>query len=172
MKWSQLKSRLESFLAPSLAGRVALHQARYRYTHEEVGRVWFTVDGREVGDFATHMGMRYRRQLTDQLMDERDAWGSTAAYMQAAAEVEQQLRARGEISDSTAIDLLEQYLSMPFEDALTASSPLLRAMAMIDRRLGKRRLRSIRLTSDEHPLVRELYTVRCLVERVESSAPA
>lgn len=134
MKWSQLKSHLQSFLAPSLAGRVALHQARYRYAHEEVGRVWFAVDGQEVGAFATHMGLRDRRRLTDQLMDERDAWGSTAAYTQAAAEVELQ--------------------------------------AMIDRRLGKRRLRSIRLTSDEHPLVRELYTVRCLAEDVESSTPA
>jgi hypothetical protein len=105
-------------------------------------------------------------------MDERDAWGSTAAYMQAAVEVELQLRARGQISDSVALDLLEQYLSMPFEDALSSSSPLLRAMAMIDRRHGKRRLRSIRLASDEHPLVRELYAVRCLAEDVESSTPA
>ena len=171
MKWSLLKSRLESFLAPSLAGRVALHQARYRHTHEEVGRVWFTVDGREVADFATHKGWRYRRELTDQLMDERDAWGSTAAYTRAAAEVEQQLRARGEISDSTALDLLEQYLSMPFDDALSSSSPLIRALAMIDRRLGKRRLRSVRPPSEEHPLVRELFVARCLVEHVAISAP-
>jgi hypothetical protein len=61
---------------------------------------------------------------------------------------------------------------MPIEDALSSSSPLLRAMAMIDRRHGKRRLRSIRLASDEHPLVREPYAVRCLAEDVESSTPA
>ena len=53
MKWSRLRSLLEERLAPSLRGRVALHQARYRYTLEESGRVWITVDGREVASFDT-----------------------------------------------------------------------------------------------------------------------
>jgi hypothetical protein len=172
MRWSQLKSRIESFLAPSLAERVALHQARYRQTHEEVGRIWVTIDGREVADFATHKGWRNVRTLADQLMDERQAWGTTAAYAEATTDAESQLRSQGEFSDATALDLLEQYLSLPFEEALSSSNPLLRALAIADRRLGKRRLRSIQLTPDDHPLVRELYTARCLAEHVEINAPA
>jgi hypothetical protein len=67
MPWSRLKSLVESRLAPSLDGRVTLHQARYRHAREEVGRVWVAVDGREVASFATHMGWARVWQLADAL---------------------------------------------------------------------------------------------------------
>jgi hypothetical protein len=53
MRWSKLTSSLEALRAPAVRDRVALHQARYRYTREEVGRVWVAVDGREVASFDT-----------------------------------------------------------------------------------------------------------------------
>src|SRR4051794_14653935 len=99
MPWSRLKSLVEARQAPSLNGRVALHQARYRHANEEVGRIWVAVDGSEVAAFATHMGYARLRLLTDSLMDERNLWGSTSAYAEAAGEAEALLRAAGEFSD-------------------------------------------------------------------------
>ena len=166
MQWSRLKSLVESRQAPSLGRRVTLHQARYRHAQEEVGRVWVAVDGREIAAFATHMGWARVSPLTDRLMDERGAWGSTEAYAQASAEVEAGLRAAGEFSDAAALDDLEAYLSLSIEAALSAASPLIRALAMLDARLGKRRLRTVAPAPEEHALVRTFHALRCEVEGI------
>src|SRR4051812_4133155 len=86
MPWSRLKSLVESRQASALSGRVTLHQARYRHAQKEVGRVWVAVDGEEVAAFATHMGHARVRPLADSLMDERNAWGTDAAYAGATSE--------------------------------------------------------------------------------------
>ena len=172
MPWSRLKSLVESRQAPSLGDRVALHQARYRHAQKEVGRIWIAVDGKEVAAFATHMGWAKVRPLADSLMDARDAWGTTAAYAEATADAESQLRAAGEFSDTKALVDLEGYLSQTVEDALASPSPLVRALAMLDARLGKRRLRALELPPTEHPLVRCMYTLRCAAEGVPVSAAA
>jgi hypothetical protein len=166
MQWSRLKSLVEARQAPSLRGRVTLHQARYRHAQEEVGRVWLAVDGREAAAFATHMGWARVRPLTDALMDERGAWGSPEAYAQASAEVEAGLRAAGEFSDAAALADLEAYLSLSAEDALAAVSPLVRALAVLDARVGKRRLRALAQAPDAHPLVRRMHEFRCEAEGI------
>jgi hypothetical protein len=172
MKWSRLKSLVEERFAPSVARRVALHQARYRHANEEVGRITLTVDRKEAAAFATHMGWRRVRPLADELMHAREAWGSPAAYARAEAEVRDRLRAEGEFSDAAAIEDLEAFLSMSIEDALASPSPLVRALAMLDGRLGKRRLRAFHFTENEHVLVRALHSVRCEAEGVSIDAPA
>jgi hypothetical protein len=129
MRWSQLKTNLESLRAPILGKRVGLHQARYRYTLEEVGRIWLTIDGREIASFDT----------------------SSSEY-----------------DDYRALEDLKRYLALPIDDALRSSGPLLRALAVIDRRVGKRRLRSLDIGPEEHPLVHELYRLRCEAEGIPS----
>ncbi len=107
MPWSRLKSLIESRFAPSLRGHVALHQARYRHTNEEVGRVWIAVDGQEVAAFTTPMGWARARPLADALMDERHGWGTAEAYASARADAEARLLAAGEFSDITALEAHE-----------------------------------------------------------------
>ena len=63
---------------------------------------------------------------------------------------------------------LKDYLSLSFEDALKSDNPVFKALAMIDKRLGKRRLRDIKLSNNEHPLVKELYKLRCDVAGMSS----
>ena len=128
MRWSQLKTNLESLRAPVLAKRVGLHQARYRYTREEVGRIWLTIDSREIASFDT-----------------------SAQY-----------------DDYQALADLKAYLLLSVDDALQSGSPLIRALAVIDRRVGKRRLRSLEIGPEEHSLVYELYRLRCEAEGIPS----
>lgn len=82
-----------------------------------------------------------------------------------------QLRSEDEFSDAVALEDLEAYLSMPLEDALVAPSPLVRALAMIDRRFGKRRLRALQFAKNELPLVRALHALRCEAEGIDINAP-
>lgn len=176
MQWSRLKHLVEERFAPAIRSRVALQQARYRYTHEEVGRVWIAIDGREAASFDTASYVAKRAELGAVIRDARglrpygDA-GGHAEYLEADAEAEAILRRSGEYDDHHAIADLEAFLSMDIESALTAASPLLRALAVADRRIGKRRLRKLVGTlGTEHPLVRTVLVLRCDAEHVPITA--
>jgi hypothetical protein len=172
MQWSRLRSTLEARFAPALQGRVRLHQARYRHAHEELGRVWVAVDGEERAAFATGARWRHVREAADRLMDEREAWGSPAAYEQAVADAAEAARQTGVHGDEDVLHELEAYLSLPIDAALASESPLLRALAVLDARVGKRRLRVLAAAPDEHPLVVALLRLRCDAEGIRIGPPA
>jgi hypothetical protein len=178
MQWSRLKSQVEGRFAPAVRTRIALRQARYRYTREEVGRVWLTIDGVEVASFDTASYVTKRADLSAQIRDARGLRpygdpGGKAEYLEADGEAEAILRRAGEYDDYHAIGDLEAFLSMSIESALAAASPLVRGLAVVDARVGKRRLRGLAATvADEHPLVRRLLTLRCEAEQVPINAPA
>jgi hypothetical protein len=52
------------------------------------------------------------------------------------------------------------YLDLDPQIALTSTDPILRGLAMIDKRIGKRTLWAIELSNDEHSLVRTLHSLR------------
>ena len=123
MRWSQLKTNLEALRAPALKKRVGLHQARYRYTLEEVGRIWLTIDSREIASFDTS----------------------------------------SQYDDYQALADLKAYLLLSIDDALKSPSPLTRGLAVIDRRVGRRRLRSLDSLDadlDDHIRKSPLWRVR------------
>lgn len=55
---------------------------------------------------------------------------------------------------------LESYLDLQPQVALQLTDPILKAMAMVDRRIGVRTLKQLNLGDDEHSLVRLLYFLR------------
>ena len=165
MMWRQLTTALRERIAPSLRDRIGIHQARYRYTREEVGRVWLAVDGREIVQFDTSSYVRRRAELAGELREANGLRpygdpGGHPDYLAADAAAVDILRRAGQYDDYSALADLESYLSLSIEDALRSPSPLIRGLAMIDRRVGKRRLRAMRSTNDEHSFVRELYELR------------
>lgn len=171
MPWHQLAVSLRDRLAPSLRGRVKFHQARYRYTREEVGRVWLTVDGREVIQFDSSTYIRRRAELSATLRAALpggpEPVPGSAEYDAADASAVAQLREAGLYDDYCALADLEAYLSLAIEDALSSPGPLMRALAVVDRRVGKRRLRAMAPLRHEHPLVQELYALRCAAEGID-----
>ena len=59
--------------------------------------------------------------------------------------------------------LLVRALSLPIDTALKHKSPLIRGLAILDRRCGKRRLLGIR-QGEEHPFIRAMLELRCEAE--------
>jgi hypothetical protein len=172
MQWSKLRSSIEARFAPALRGRVSLHQARYRHAREEVGRIWIAVDGRELASFATGARWRQVREAADRLMDERAAWGSPEAYEAAVGEAAAAVREAGTFADDDALVELEAYLSLPVAEALGSPSPLQRALAVLDARVGKRRLAALLAEPDGHALVRAVLEVRCAADGIRPRPPA
>ena len=171
MKWTKLRAALAARTAPSLGSRLAIHQARYRRTLEEVGRVWLTLDGRELISFDTSRYAAKRAQISHDMRSGTGPFALSAAssheeYLDADSAARDHLRRAGEYDDYSALEDLDAYLSLSIEEALESPSPLVRALAVVDRRVGKRRLRQLLVQPDEHPLVQVLLVARTAAEGI------
>jgi hypothetical protein len=150
MIWSRLKKATESLFEPALRIRVALRSTNYRQAHDQEGRVWITVDGEEIwsaSDRAFYVLERERMML-----------GKTQA------EVREDLMTEGIFKQSTFYDTLEEYVQSGVDRNLESRNPLHRALSVLDRRVGARRLREKDISA-EHPLVRRLYDLRMSVAK-------
>jgi hypothetical protein len=81
-------------------------------------------------------------------------------------------RRAGVVSQEEFYALLHNYLRSPITESLIADSPISRALAVIDARVGKRRLRGLLAHPDEHPLVRTFLLLRCEAEGLATSHDA
>src|SRR4030095_2619979 len=48
MQWSKLKSRVKSRICPELKDRIDFYVTGYRRSHDDLEKVWITVDGETV----------------------------------------------------------------------------------------------------------------------------
>lgn len=167
MRWSRVKKIAEGLLAESLRGRVAYHLVRYGPGMSNLTlRGSVTLDKREIFSASTldwvrrYQALTYEIQLSTGSADLTEA-SRDAAYTQAAS----MCRSEGTFSRDDFLDAVQGYASLTLDAALVSPDPITRALAMFDRRLGKRRLREALPQMDaEHPLVRQFYQVRCEAE--------
>ncbi|MBW3599575.1 MAG: hypothetical protein KY475_20175 [Planctomycetes bacterium] len=136
MRWSKLKQQVESMFADGVRGRVALWTTRYEKAHDRFGRSWITVDGREIVNMSNYL------PCGDSVAD-----GNPGRF------------AAGVFAGYDLPSAMRQYLTLSIDDAIASSNPLIRALAVLDRRAGERRLARIDPAS-EVPLVRELLALR------------
>lgn len=62
--------------------------------------------------------------------------------------------------------LLEEYLSQSIERSLSSKHELIRGLAIIDKRVGKRRL--IQIKEIESEFCKKLYQLRCDIEGIRT----
>ncbi len=158
MQWSRLKAGVESRFATSMRRRVQVRVTSYRHAHDGEGRGWITLDRQEVFDASTLKHYGTFSELNSALSDQ--GLGRTKAHKRARA----QLEGEGIFTEWTFWEALEEYLDLSIESALASTNVLHRALAMVDRRLGQRRFRALRLSDKNHELVRRLYRERGLAE--------
>lgn len=177
MKWTQLRAAIRARVAPALKKRLDLHQARYRRTREETGRVWLTLDRAEIASFDTESYVARRAALANEARAGVGPFALSVAsnhaeYLAADEAAVALLRRRGEYDDYSALEDLEASLSWSLDRMLVAESPLIRALAVVDCRFGKRRLLGATLEPTEHALVRTLLGVRREAEGLLGASPA
>ncbi|MDA7859055.1 hypothetical protein N9B05_04470 [Mariniblastus sp.] len=126
MRWSKLKQLIESGFAPEIAGRVQFHTTRYRNAHDAMGRSWITLDDVEIANMQ-HLSGAAANEHPDRIEN-----GIFTAY---------------DLPNS-----MRQYLNMNIDEALSSDNPLIRAMAVIDRRLGKRRVQLLDAATETFPV--------------------
>jgi hypothetical protein len=143
--WSRLKKSVEALFAPEFQGRVELRSTNYRGAHDEAGRGYITLDGAEVWSMSDleFFKIEYPR------MAKGESQGA----------VDDDLLAQGICTQAGFYRSLEAYLNSSVEENLAANDMVRRALSMLDRRVGKRRLAMIDV-SNEHPIVQQFYNLR------------
>lgn len=143
-----------------------IHYTVYRAVHEPESRYWITVDGKEIINISELKWVIEYYGLSNELLEINNCWDfrdekQKAGYYQPYNDAEKILKSRGRMSDYDFGTSLKDYLSLTFEEALNSDNMVFKALAMIDGRLGKRRLKDIRLSNNEPQLVKDLYKLRC-----------
>lgn len=146
MRWSKLKALTEERFAPSVAGRVEIFSTRYGDC--SCGRAWITVDGREVASFCTRAA----------------ALGSARGVVPRRGKLGHGKLGHGELSRQDAYAACWAFVhDLSIGAALGDSDPLVQTLAVLDRRVGRRRLDALDATR-LHPLAQELLRVRRAAE--------
>jgi hypothetical protein len=156
MIWSKTKKAVEGLLAESLQGRVKYYMTRYGPGFNLLqNRAWITLDGQEVMSCSTMGWIRENYNMTGELRWDADK------------QTEGELTRKGYFFVQTFVASLADYLDMSIEEAIQSTDVIVRAVAMFDRRLGKRRLQAMRLGEDENPMVKRFYEIRCQAEGIK-----
>jgi hypothetical protein len=184
MVWSKMKQQLESFLCPELVGRVEYRATSYRYLPDKAGQCYITVDKKEVfkiNNVATMIRWyqteqeikndltqitvneeeieKVRKDTDGRIPEERLAViAKSHKISEYAKEI---LNAQSALSKADFYLTANKFLSDSIEDNLNSKDILLNVFALVDRRIGKKRLFSmeanIRL---KHPIVQYFYELR------------
>lgn len=185
MSWSKLKQQLESFLCPALVGRVEYRATSYRYLPDKAGLCYIAVDKKNVFQMsdATTLIRWYRteqeikhdphiqipireeeieavRKETKGLVPE-DRLKVIARGRIISELAKELLAAQSSLSKSNFAVVANQFLSRPIEESLESKEILLNVLALVDRRVGKKRILNMRETIKlKHPIVQYFYELR------------
>ncbi|SFS65915.1 hypothetical protein [Paenibacillus sp. BC26] len=185
MSWSKLKQQLESFLSPALMGRVEYRATSYRYSPDKAGHCYIAVDRKNV------LNMNDATTLIRWYQTEQEIKNDAAIQIPIHREVIEAIRietkglvpedrlqviARGRKISELAKELLSaqaalsksnftveanKFLARPIEESLESADILLNILALMDRRVGKKRLLNLsEKIKLKHPSVQYFYELR------------
>ena len=146
-RWAETRKILEQdLLCDTLKGRVRYFTTRYRKAHDNVGRVCVLVDGNEIINmpFFTE-GKRYA-ETYKRKEDEPDK-----SFQDIYAEVYEDFANKGLYYAGDFGFALDEFLSLDIQEALKSDNWLVRMLAIMDRRVGKRTLEKIKPSVSELP---------------------
>lgn len=185
MSWSKLKQQLESFLSPALQGRVEYRAPGYRYVPDKSGICYISVDKKNILNMSdkTNPIRWYQTELEikndpdiqipithdDIEAVKKDTKGPVpedrliviARSRKSSEHAKALLTAQASLSKSNFIVVANKFLTTPLEVSLESDEILLNVLALVDRRVGKKRILNM---SEEmklkHPIVQYFYELR------------
>lgn len=146
MQWSKLKSLVRDRICPELRKRIDFHLTSYRNSHDGADKVWITIDGRRVAEFKHY----------DLERAESEAYSEGLT----PSEVAKSLRDNGVFGPRDFGTSMREYLDLNAADALASSDPIVKAFAIVDRRVGRRSLAKLAVADSDHALVRTFFEIR------------
>ncbi|REB05488.1 hypothetical protein DVB69_14515 [Sporosarcina sp. BI001-red] len=185
MTWSKLKKNLEGFLCPALNGRVEYRASSYRYLPDKAGICYIAVDKKNVlnmNDISSSITW-YQTELeikndsaiqipisNDEIeavrnetkgMVPEDRLQVIARGRKLSDHAKELLSAQSSLSKSNFIVVANKFLSTPIEESVESNDILLNILALVDRRVGKKRILNMKEKIKlKHPIVQYFYELR------------
>ena len=154
MQWSKRKKIVESFFSEVVKGRVELRSTRYRDSHDEEGRGSITFDKKEIWKMCTVSFYSTEFDRINEIVCRENV-----TQYEAQKIAHEELVREGEINQYTFYDSLDEYSHNSIESSLTSKNLLIRCLAMLDSRVGKRRLMTYDLTQESEKVL-QFYKIR------------
>ncbi|HZG86230.1 SF0329 family protein [Paenibacillus sp.] len=185
MSWSKLKQNLESFLSPALHGRVEYRATGYRYLPDKSGICYIAVDKKNILNMIdTTSSIRWYQSEQEIKNDpeiqipinqedletvRKDTKGNVpedrlqviARSRKLSEYAKELLSAQAALSKSNFSDAANKFLSSSVEESLESNDILLNILALVDRRVGKKRIQNMsEKIKLKHPIVQYFYELR------------
>ena len=161
--WSGLNKQLHDMLCDELRDRITYFLTRYHEVHNAYGRASVRLDGRELVCF--HWMNMYRQES-----DIHNEWPRTGRYDPWDPALKDHWDADGTYCEWDFLNAALTYLQTPIRDALASDDSLIRLFAILDRRVGKRTLRTIaaeKAFMDYPDWVKQFYLLRLETSGIE-----
>lgn len=188
MSWSKMKQSLESFLCPALYGRVEYGATSYRYLSDKAGQCYIKVDKKNIFNmsdtstlikwYKTEQEIKNDQDIQIHINNEEiemvrndikgpvpeDRLKVIATNRKVSEYAKEILSAQSVLCKSNFNVVVNKFLTISIEESLDSNDILLNVLALVDRRVGKKRL----LKMDEkmrlkHPIVQYFYELRLSV---------
>lgn len=184
--WSKVRQQLQGFISPDLENRIEYRASSYRYLHDKSGSCYMTVDKNEI---FVMQNMKYNIRWYYNEQEVIKDYENTVVVMQTeidafkaregskipedripliirkrkTAEIAKNIiKEQTVLSKSNFFDVVNTFLTTSVESSLNSDSILLNVLAIVDRRVGKNRLRKMeQQINEKHPIVQYFYHVRC-----------
>ncbi|MVO99712.1 hypothetical protein [Paenibacillus lutrae] len=185
MSWSKLKQQLESFLCPALHGRVEYRATSYRYLPDKAGLCYISVDNKNVLNMSDRTGLIKWYQTELEIKNDSDIQIPVNHEEIEAVRIDTKgnvpedrlqvmvrnrkiseyakelLSAQASLSKSNFIVAANKFLSTSIEESLESNDILLNILALVDRRVGKKRILNMtEVMKLKHPIVQYFYELR------------
>lgn len=152
MRWSKLRALVRERFAESISDKIDIHSAAYGNC--SCGHCWITYDKNVIANFCT------RAYFNKLMLDEEGSNPKTKNL----------LVAYGEKSRQDAYSSMFAFIhDLSIDQALSSEDPLVQCLAVLDNRIGRRRLTSLK-TNEFHELAQTLLLKRRELEGIATDA--
>ena len=127
-------------ICEALQGRIQYFATRYRESHDEEGRVAIRLDGREVFKSCFFDWSRTRDQV---IADSPELKTACNSYWEYWDKVHLETERRGSFDQYAFYQAFYYYQNHSMEDCLTSENAIVWLFAILDKRVGKRRLQKL-----------------------------
>src|SRR6185312_16019672 len=139
MQWSALRAKVRDLICPELGRRIDFHVTSCRGSHDEAEKAWITIDGERLLTCSW-----YQHQWYGWPRDEKGRLDHPGPFPSGDRRA-----ADGIFLPQALGTSLREYLDMPIHHALVSPNPFIKALSIIDRRVGRRTLEAITLDESE-----------------------
>ena len=156
MKWSKLRKELKDRLADNLKDRLDYHLTTYKNSTGYFGRAWITWDGKEILNFSNQDTWNEFQSYSNELAETHYI---SHEGIKATDRTEGKIIEKGEFSKYDFAENAFQFLNLNVRDAIKSNNPILKALAVVDKRIGKRTLNELNKV-ENHPMIKQLIELR------------